>query len=285
MAEVTGTVRRMHEVTVVVVTRNRREEVLRTVPRHEAPVVLVDNGSSDGTAEAVRRQLPDVRVVELRRNVGARARTIGAQLAGTPFVAFADDDSWWALGALHLAERIMRDHPRLAVLAAQIRTMPGQDIDPVCEAMAHSALGREPDLPGPSVLGFVACAAVLRRDAFLAVGGFDDVVRFPGEEERVALDLAAAGFGLAYVAEVVAHHEPSPRRDGVWLRKAGLTRSRLLTALMRRPWPDVRLEALTAVRSRSSGWYGLLSALPRLPLALRRRSQASDVVASVRRAA
>lgn len=269
------------EVTVVVATRNRREEVLRTVPRHEAPVVLVDNGSSDGTAAAVRRRLPNVSVVELRRNAGARARTIGAELARTPLVAFADDDSWWAPGALQSAQRIMRDHPRLAVLAAQIRTMPGQDIDPICECMAQSALGREPDLPGPSVLGFVACAAILRRDAFLAVGGFDDVVRFPGEEERVALDIAAAGLGLAYVAEVVAHHQPSPRREKAWLRRAGVTRSRLLTASMRRPWPDLRHEALTALRNGPSGCYGLLTALPRLPVALRHRRPLAPDVAEV----
>jgi hypothetical protein len=80
------------------------------------------------------------------------------------------------------------------------------------------------------------------------------------------------------VAEVVAHHQPSPRRERAWLRQAGVTRSRLLTASMRRPWPDVRHEALTALRSGPSGYYGLLTALPRLPVALRRRSLAPDVV-------
>ena len=63
--------------------------------------------------------------------------------------------------------------------------------------MAAAPLGRDPDLPGPSILGFLACAVVVRRSAFLDVGGFDDVVFFGGEEERVALDLAAAGWGLA----------------------------------------------------------------------------------------
>jgi len=79
------------DVTVVVVTLNRRNELLRSLPRHEAPVVCVDNGSHDGAA-GVRRALPDVRVVERPRNRGAAARTIGVELASTPYVAFADDD-------------------------------------------------------------------------------------------------------------------------------------------------------------------------------------------------
>ena len=51
---------------------------------------------------------------------------------------------------------------------------------------------------------------MVRTEAFLAAGGFDPVVRFPGEEERLSLDLAAAGWGMAYVDSVTVHHHPSP---------------------------------------------------------------------------
>ena len=187
------------DVAVVVASRNRRADLLATLPRHEAPVVLVDNGSTDGTVAAVREAHPQVTVLPLTENVGARARTLGAAEAGTPFVAFADDDSWWAPGDLARAVKIMRAHPRLAVLNARILVGPEERLDPVCREMAASPLGTPPDLPGPALLGFVACAAVVRTEAFSAVGGFDPVVRFPGEEERLALDLAAAGWGLSYV--------------------------------------------------------------------------------------
>src|SRR5919205_2632982 len=105
--------------------------------------------------------------------------------------------------------------------------------------MTESARGTPPDLPGPSLLGFVACATLVRTEAFEAVGGFDPVVRFPGEEERLALDLAAAGWGLAYVDSVTVHHHPSPRREPGAVRQAGLWRSRVLTAVLRLPPADV----------------------------------------------
>ena len=160
---------------------------------------------------------------------------------------------------------------RLALLAARILVGEEEELDPVCTEMAASPLPLEPDLPGPALLGFVACAALVRTEAFTAVGGFDEVVRFPGEEERVALDLAAAGWGLAYVDEVTVHHHPSTSREPGATRQAGIWRSRVLTALMRFPARDVTGQLARAVRAGRPGWRGLAGALPRVPAALRSR--------------
>ena len=259
------------DVTVVVVSRNRRDELLATIPRHEAPVVLVDNASTDGSADAVREAFPDVTVLALDRNLGAQGRTLGVARAGTPFVAFADDDSWWAPGDLARAVAIMRDHPGLAVLNARILVGPDERLDPVCTEMARSPLPARPGAAGPALLGFVACAALVRTEAFEAVGGFDPVVRFPGEEERVALDLAAAGWQLAYVDEVTVHHHPSPLRGSPQRRQVAIWRSRLLTALMRLPAGDVARLVAEAARAGRPGIEGALRGLPHVPAALRRR--------------
>ncbi len=258
-------------VTCVVASRNRRADLLASLPRHEAHVVLVDNASTDGTVEAVRAAHPAVTVVPLDRNAGAVARTLGTARAGTPFVAFTDDDSWWAPGDLARAVAIMDAHPRLGLLSARILVDSEEELDPVCTEMAASPLGTEPDLPGPSLLGFVACAALVRTEAFTDVGGFDPVVRFPGEEERLALDLAAAGWGLSYVDSVTVHHHPSTSREAPASRQAGIWRSRVLTALMRYPLRDLAGQLLRAARAGVPGWRGLAGALPRVPAALRRR--------------
>ena len=94
--------------TVVVCTHDRRERLLATLGRLRAlesppPIVVVDNASTDGTAAAVRRRYLDVAVIESRRPLGSAARTLGVAAAGTPLVAFSDDDSWWAPGALERA--------------------------------------------------------------------------------------------------------------------------------------------------------------------------------------
>jgi GT2 family glycosyltransferase len=164
-------------VAVVIATRNRGTELLGTLARLRAldeqpSIMVVDNGSTDGTAELVRIRCPGVQVVGLRRNRGGAARTVGARLVDSPYVAFSDDDSWWAPGALGQAAELLDRHPRLAVLAARVLVGPDRRRDPVCDEMAHSPLPPADDLPGPSVLGFIACGAVVRRSAFLEVGGF-----------------------------------------------------------------------------------------------------------------
>jgi GT2 family glycosyltransferase len=233
-------------------------------------VILVDNGSSDGTVEQVARCFPHVDVVPLGENRGAVARNVGVARAATPYVAFADDDSWWAPGALACAAELFDAHPRLAVLAGKVLVGTEERVDPVSVEMAGSPLGTAADLPGPSILGFAACGAIVRREAYLEVGGFDDVVFFMGEEERLTLDLAARGWGLAYVDEVVAHHHPSPSRDPKD-RSVLAARNHLLTAAMRRPWPVVARRFGAALRDPDVGRGAARAALPRLPRALARR--------------
>ncbi|WP_313822648.1 glycosyltransferase [Citricoccus sp.] len=256
---------------MVVATRNRREELLAYLGRHEAPVIVVDNASTDGSPEAVEAAFPGVRVIRLPQNRGAEARTVGARLAETDFIAFADDDSWWSPGALRRGEEIFADHPRLGLLAASIAVGPDEVPDPINAELADSPLGAASTGGGPRLLGFVACAAMVRRSAFLEVGGFDPVVRFPGEEERVALDLAAAGWELAHAPELWVHHHPSALREPTEARQRDLLRSRLLTTVMRRPWAAVGQEVRTAMTAGSRGWRALAASLPRVPAAVRHR--------------
>jgi GT2 family glycosyltransferase len=270
-----------HRVTIVVATRDRRDDLERSLAHHEAPVIVVDNGSSDATVEAVRRR-PGVEVVALGANRGAAARNVGVARARTRYVAFADDDSWWAPGALARAADVLDAHPRLGLLAARILVGASGEPDPVCAEMSTAPLGTRPDLPGPSVLGFLACGAVVRRTAFLAAGGFDDVVFFFGEEERLALDLAAAGWGLAYVPDVTAIHCPSPARDPRG-RRALAARNSVLTACLRRPWRVVGRRVVDAVRGGPAARAGLAAAVPRLPRAVARRRTLPPSVEAARR--
>jgi GT2 family glycosyltransferase len=175
--------------------------------------VVVDNASTDGTVDVVRREHPDVTVIRLETPRGSSARNRGAEGVDAPYVAFADDDSWWAPGALAAAADLFDRHPRLGLITAKVLVGPQRRVDPISEDMARSPLAPEPGLPGVPVLGFLACAAIVRSEAFQQVGGFHALAGFGGEETLLAMDLAAAGWGLSYVEDIVAVHHPSPVRD------------------------------------------------------------------------
>jgi GT2 family glycosyltransferase len=257
-------------VSVVIVTRDRRASVLHTLDRlaampAPAPIIVVDNASRDGTAEAVRAARPGVRVIALDDNQGAAARTVGARAAATPLVGFCDDDSWWAPEALARAAETFRRHPRLGLLAARILVGDEQRLDPTCVQMAAGP--HEAGAPGPAVFGFVACGAIVRRDAFLAVGGFDARFGIGGEEALLAMDLAAAGWQLAYVDDVVAHHHPDGGgRPG---RSRRIVRNDLWTSWLRRPVGVAARHTLAAVGA--GDLAGLADAARGLPWVVRER--------------
>lgn len=265
-------------VTVVVATRNRRQSLLRSLERlatvsGHPPVIVVDNGSTDGVADAIRATFPDVEVIPAGRNLGAPARTLGVARASTPYVAFSDDDSWWGAGALHRAASAMDTHPRLGLLAARIEVGPQQAVDPVCAEMASSPLPGDPRVPGRPILGFVACGAVVRRMAYLEVGGFSDLLFFFGEERLLAIDMAQAGWDLRYLDDIVAHHHPHPRVDH-GSRRRQATRNDLLSAWMRRkPRSALRssARAIASARRDAEVLRGIGDALAALPEAMRRR--------------
>jgi GT2 family glycosyltransferase len=240
-------------VTVVIATRDRRAELSRTLDRlaelpERPPVIVVDNGSGDGTGDMVRARYPAVRLVTLPRNLAAAARNEGVRRAHTPYVAFSDDDSWWEPGSLHRAAEVLAAHPRLGVIAASILVGPEAAPDPINATLAASPLPRG-TLPGPRVLGFLACGSVVRRDAFLNAGGFLPLLVIGGEEELLAYDLAAQGWAAAHVPDVVARHCPSARRDAIGRRRLE-ARNHVLIAWLRRPFREaLRLTADLARRA------------------------------------
>ncbi|WP_159928966.1 MULTISPECIES: glycosyltransferase family 2 protein [Nocardia] len=268
----------MAKTTVVIATRNRASELARTLTelcalRPRPPIVVLDNASVDDTAGEAEA-FPDVKVLRLNRNLAAAARNLGVALARTPYVAFSDDDSWWAADALPEAERVLDACPRLGLVAG--RTLVGADErdDPVNELMATSPLGHHPELPGPSVLGFLACAAIVRREAYLQAAGFSPLLHFGAEERLLSLDLAACGWDLCYVAQVRAHHHPSSRRPpDAWRRRAE-QRNNALIAWMRRPLRRCAAESAVLLRRAARDPGALLAVagvLGRLPWALAQR--------------
>jgi GT2 family glycosyltransferase len=265
-------------ITVVVITRNRaaalRAALEKMVALPERPqIIVVDNASSDDTRQVLATAAPQVKAIHLAANAGAAGRNAGVAAAATPYVAFSDDDSWWAPGALRRAAGYLDAHPRLGLLAARVLVGVDERLDPACLTMARSPLARARDLPGPSVLGFIACGAVVRAEAFLQAGGFHAHFGVGGEETLLALDLASAGWGLAYCEDVVSLHHPepsAPRPD----RQARLVRNRLWTAWLR--WPASAALAATAgvvgqaMRNRDTR-RGLLEAVRGLPWIWRQR--------------
>ncbi|GAB3504690.1 glycosyltransferase [Spirosoma knui] len=226
-------------ISIIIVTHNRVDTLLDTLQHLQAlpeqpSLIVVDNGSTDGTAEQVRFHFPAVTVKRLPPGLGCVSRNEGVKLAKTPLVAFCDDDSYWAPGALTQAIHYFDAYPHLGVLAGKVLLGDEQRLEPVCEAMRDSPLTDSRPLPGPAILGFVCCAVVIRRDAFWSIGGFHEDFAIAGEERLFSADMRTKDWSLTYAEDVVCYHFPSPVRSTA-RRTHLLTRDTLWYYWLRRP--------------------------------------------------
>jgi len=225
-------VRRAGAVAVVVVNYNTREQLracLASVAAESpAEVVVVDNGSTDGSIEMVRSEFPAVRLVEDPRNPGyGAASNRGVAACDAPYVLLVNSDTVLRRGTLEALRDYMDRHPR-AGLAGPRLVHPDGSPHRSCYAfpsstfviLEHSPLRRMAGwIPAMRRRYFIdwspreACAVpwvhgavlVLRRNAFEEVGGFDPSFLLYYEEVDLAYRLAAAGWEthFAPVAEVI----------------------------------------------------------------------------------
>jgi GT2 family glycosyltransferase len=264
--------------TVVVITHNRRAELLHTLGRlqtlPERPqIVVTDNASTDGTAEAVRRDFPEVVLERPGRNLGAVGRNLALRRIRTPYVAFCDDDTWWEPGSLRRAADLLDERPPLAAVTARILVEPSGTEDPVVRELRESPLTGPGWLPGPAIGSFLAAATVMRTDAFRAAGGFHPGLWLGGEEELLATDLQRQGWWLSYTEDLTVHHNASVLRDSTARRILGL-RNTLWFTWLRRPllsalWRTAQL--LATVPRDAASVRAVARAVAGLPWVLRQR--------------
>ncbi|WP_433703178.1 glycosyltransferase family 2 protein [Prescottella equi] len=251
--------------TVVVITYNRRDELRRTLRAmtslpDAAPIVLADNGLSDGSAAMAEAEFPDVTVVRLPRNLGATARNIAVEQVSTPYVAFCDDDTVWQPGALTTAADVLDEYPGLATVTGRCLVEPTLTEDPLTPELRNSPVPGPDWMPGPTLLGIMAGLTMIRRRAFHEVGGFEPRMWLGGEEELLALDLAAAGWWMCWREDVVIHHRPSTSRDARRRRQLGI-RNTLWTLWLRRPVRSALRRSTQIVRSAPADRYTALAVL------------------------
>jgi GT2 family glycosyltransferase len=224
--------------TIGITTRDRPaalERCLRSlsVVGHLAPEVLVfDDASSMPVAErlAALEIATPLRVVRDRRGPGYIAgRNVLVREASAPLVLLMDDDA--ALLDSDAIERAVR----LAEADAELGAVAFAQCDRVGvrwdDAMQPSR-ARTPCYV-PSFIGF---AHLLRRDTFVAVGGYRESFEFYGEEKDFCLRLIDAGHRTLYLPDALVIHEPDEAGRSMQRYLRYVTRNDCLTALYNEPF-------------------------------------------------
>lgn len=161
-------------------------------------LVVIDDGSSDDSLarlHAAALRDPRIRVVARANGGVSSARNLGVELAIAPLVAFIDADDLWAEDKLSAHVALHRRFPEAALSYARIAFIAPEATGLNGARTLSSLCPHDPGLA--DVLGdnpvCTASNMVVRRDAFLAVGGFDTALSHAEDQELVARLIARAG--------------------------------------------------------------------------------------------
>jgi GT2 family glycosyltransferase len=224
----------------VVVSFNTREHLLKSLASLEAvllplEVVVVDNASDDGSAEAVAERFPATRLVRNPENLGfARACNQGLALARAPYVLLLNSDAEVRPGAVEAMAALLDRRSDVAAVGPRtvegdgaLQVSFGPPLTPLGEwrqrrlvrgvrARRASALAEAERLASvehePAWLS--GSCLLARRDALAQVGGFDEAFFLYEEDVDLGQRLRQAGWRLLFTpaAEVVHHRGRSMER-------------------------------------------------------------------------
>ena len=258
-------------VSVVILAHNRRDAIgvvlerLRAVPVDE--VIVVDSGSTDGTADVARAFGGNVRVLEAGGNVAIAGRNIGARAATGDFLLMLDDDSYPLPGAVEALLQVFATTPRLAVAGGLIR-----DVDADGNLVKLDGPGtfdwwlrggrRQQAAPadGWPCFFFPEGGCMIRRAAYLEVGGFFEPYFFGTSEVDLATRLIAAGWDVRYVPSAAFDHmKAQSGRTGGGLMRRMRVRNQIWYFALRFPFSMAvrRIPAYLLFDLVECAWHGV----------------------------
>lgn len=274
-------------VTVVVVTWQGAARiqaclsaVLGQEPAAAFEVLVVDNASTDGTADLLAGRYPQVRLVRAPRNLGfAGGNALALAEVTTEYVALVNDDAEPAPGWLAALVEHLDADPRCGAVTGKVLLAAERDGRAVVNSAGGTVdrLGRGADrghlqldegqFDAPTEVFYApATACLLRREAVEQVGGFDPGYFLYHEDVDLCWRLRLGGWGVAYTPAAVARHAhgaSSGATSASPLHAFHDTRNRLLTVVKDAPaLPAAAVCARLPLTTASTAVRGLLARGP-----------------------
>jgi len=230
-------------ISVVVITWNRKADILETVQAvydqdyKDFEIIVVDNGSEDGSVEALSQAYPQVKLIALDSNLGVtRARNVGIKVAKGDLLLFLDSDASPVHDTLSNLAKKFQAEPRLGVVNSKIVNAYTMEID---NTAGWVYTEKDKDSQNIEFLSFSfsegGCA--IRKTMFDKVGLFWEQLFFGSEGMEFSLRVLDADFDILYYPDSLVVHRASPvSRIKGGNRDEILFRSCMLVYLLRFPW-------------------------------------------------
>ncbi|MFQ5998823.1 MAG: glycosyltransferase family 2 protein [Candidatus Bathyarchaeia archaeon] len=226
-------------VSVVIVTRNRRDDVIECLsslrksnyPDYE--LILVDNDSADDTVDRVSEQFPEVRMATSRFNLGLTGgRNVGQKLSKGRHILFLDSDTTVDKYMIFELVKAMETYPNAAIVAPKIYSYLEPNIVWYAGAKFNLLTSRARNVGAWSLdhgeydevteASHAPTAFLVRKDVADQIGGHDNVFVMTYGDADFALRARRKGYSVLYIPTARMFHKVQLARDMNSLRSLGL---------------------------------------------------------------
>jgi len=271
-------------VSVIIPAWNREKDLKETLSnlqkQHHEPleIIVVDNDSKDKTVSMVRNDFPQIKLIELSKNVGIAAVNIGIRESKGQYLLILDDDAYPEGDSISLAVDKFRENLKLGIAAFKTIDFP---LGFTLEKKYKKANRYEETKKGIPVKIFCGCGVMIRREVIEKVGGYPEDFFWCGTESDVAMRAIHAGYEIRYYPELIVHHKLSQQNRSQSRRMYYETRnliwlfwkySPIIMALLK----TIYIVIVMGLKSLVNGTFvyyfkGLVGGIKRLPVIMKQR--------------
>jgi GT2 family glycosyltransferase/glycosyltransferase involved in cell wall biosynthesis len=211
-------------------------------PRDKFEVILVDNGSSDGSVDFVKADYPKVRVILNDSNNYCRANNLGVKESKAEFIAFLNNDTRVDKNWLIELVKLITSDDTIGAVGSKILLMDGRidstgheessDLRWIDRGSQEEDRGQYDE--AEEVSSVSNCATLFRRAAFEQAGGFDEEFNMYLEDVDISIRLRKNGWRIRFCPKSIVfhkHHGTSNDDDAELFSE----KNRLLLAAKHRP--------------------------------------------------
>ena len=194
-------------VSIVVVTYNRMEDTRRVMARlrkHADPrveVIVIDNASTDGCAEMIEKEFPDMKLVRCKKNYGIPSYNRGFDVARGEIIVVINNDSYPAADTIGRIIDFFGKNKNVGILQGRIMNIISRDLfyPPRQELRTRKLL-----------CDFVVAGAAIRKEVLSTVGHFPASTFLFGAEHDLCLRALSAGYEIEYCDDILFYHLHRP---------------------------------------------------------------------------
>jgi len=198
----------MSKVSFLILSYNRKDDLKETLNNiltqnyKDFEIIICDNNSNDGTIEMIKREFQEIKLIELKQNIGVGAINKGLEIAKGQFIVILDDDSFPKKDSIEKMVNLFNKDDKIGAIAFNVKNYSSKKI---------KDNPNEEETKFTYLMGFNGAGVGIRKDILDKVKGYSEEFFLYLNENDLAIRILNQGYKIVQSSDIIAYHKNSPK--------------------------------------------------------------------------